>query len=157
MRPVRVGSACWKVMTALDDAMAESALRLSPELAAHAERCPRCRPEVEDLRGLLHRLRAGATRGDLAPWPAVVIRVIAQDATTAPVPKAGLPSHGIGWRWLLGQFAAVAAIFLVFAGGLTWFGLKVNQAVSGTSPSDAMSQVLLPFQQWIAAMIRNIR
>lgn len=164
MRPVRVGSACWKVQVALEEAMAEGGVLLPPELSEHVSHCARCKPEVEDLQYVLARLRAGAASIGLSQVPAAVDRVISQVSARAmaPTPFEMSQAHdpppvGVDARWLFGQLAGIAAAFLMLIFGLGWLGLKVSEMSTGASPGEVVANVFAPFKDWVTALVRNIR
>jgi anti-sigma factor RsiW len=153
MKPIRVGSPCWKVRTAVDEAMAEGQLRLPPELAAHASACPRCGPEVAGLQQVIDRLRAAAARTDLTRVPAVVDHVIAAVARESDLPEDSV--QGVDWQFVITQIATVAAVVLVVFGGLTWAGLNLMESVSGVKAADMAVQVTAPFRDWLTAFFRS--
>lgn len=166
MKPHVIGSACHKVQLAVDEAMMEGVLQLPPELAAHAGRCSRCGPEVQEMEALLSRLRSGAAGMGLGQVPGVVDAVLTQSGaqqpsapsimvTLAPAPEP--ERKGAHLRWLAGQVAGVAAVLLVSAGLLTYSVLVVNQVVTGTRPSEVVQKLVAPFQDWTIAKFRSSR
>lgn len=160
MKPMVVGSACHRVHEALEEAMAEGTLSLSPELAAHAARCPRCEPEWRQTEALLIRLRDGAARIDLSPVPAVVDHVIARtisspgSAVAAKGAANSSPRRQSNVGWVVRQVAAIAAMLLITIGGLTYGVLVVNQAMSGVKPSEVAARLVQPLQDWTSAWFR---
>lgn len=158
MRPHLVGSACMRVQQALEQALSEGALQLPQELSAHASRCPRCAAEVRETELLFSRLHGAAAAIPMNRVPHVVDFVLARTAVEGEIPKQGVSeSPSAHARWLLGQVAAVAAIILVTAGGLSYGVLKVNQAVSGTHPSEMLSRLASPFHELKQALFPNAR
>lgn len=158
MKPHLVGSACHRVQLALDEALSEGTLDLLPELAAHAAKCPRCGPEVNDTAALLGRLRSAASGIDLGRVPQVVDYIMAQTAAReVPVPQAApmtKPTRRIQARWVLAQVAAVAAVILLAVGALTFTALKVNELVSGVKPSEVLQKIVAPFNDSSKAQVR---
>lgn len=164
MKPHLIGSACHKVQMALDEAMMEGALQLTPELSAHAGRCPRCGPEVQDVELLLGRLRNGAAGVGLGPVPGIVDAVLAQTGTrslerpsvtlnVAPMEEPKQKASHL--QWIAGQVAAVAAVLVISVGLLTYSVLIVNQVVTGTRPSEVVQKLTAPFQDWSLAKFRS--
>lgn len=163
MKPHVVGSACHRLSLVLEEAMATGTLQVPPELALHAERCGRCGPELKQLERLLARLRQGAASIDLRPVPPVVDAVIGQTGPAVPaaVPVTPVPEKSAERRahlvWVLSQVAVAAAVLGMTIGGLTYAALKVNQLVTGTSPSQVVQKLAFPFQDWTWARIRSTR
>lgn len=178
-----MGGACQRVHQVLEQGMSEGMLSLPPELTAHAARCPRCGPEVRETEVLLGRLMRGAAGIDLSPVPRVVDQVMARTAMghgsgllaaappAAATPAAITPERATAersasgeavhrqadWKWVLGQIAAVAAAFLIAISGLTYGVLKINQAVSGTSPGEVIAKLTQPFHDWTQARFHGGR
>lgn len=162
MRPYVIGGACDRVRQQVDAAMIEGVLTLPPALAAHAERCPHCSAEVHEVETLLQRLRSLPASLDLSPVPAAVDRVLQAAAADLPSVAAGAaPGEARRrtpqWRWVLGQVAAVAAMLIVAAGGLTLLGLKIHDAVTGAEPSAIVERWVAPLREWTEALFRNGR
>jgi len=160
MKSTSIRGACVRVKAALDDAMAQGALNLSPELLAHAARCPCCGPEYRETEALLARLRAAAAGVDLRQVPGVVdyvmARTLGESRPTAPVP-APLPNRRVQLVWVLGQVAAVAAVLVVVTSGLAYAVLKVNQAVGGTSPQAMVERLSAPLRDWTLIKVRDTK
>jgi anti-sigma factor RsiW len=148
MKPTVVGSACQRVQAHLDDALATGTLSLPPELAAHAERCPNCGPEVAETERLLSRLRGAAAGIELGPVPKAVDAVLAQIAAENQpkvLPLEQRSRKRVAALWVIGQVAAVAAVLIIAIGGLGFALLKVNEAVSGVTPGDVFAKLAAPF------------
>jgi anti-sigma factor RsiW len=164
MKPQVVGSACQRVQMFLDESLATGAMSLPPELAAHAAQCPHCVTEVRETESLLTRLRDAAAGVDLGRVPQVVDYVLSQTTVgpqfrgpaTAAL-SADERRKRVRATWVLGQVAAVAAVLLLAVGSLTFLALKVNQAVSGVSPSDVIQRIAAPFSQTNRAEIRQAK
>lgn len=163
-RPQKIGPACMRVQQALDEALAEGALTLSPELRAHADRCPRCSAELDGVEQLLGRLKAAAAGVDLARLPAVVDAVLTATVTSPktkpesqPQPQKTSGERRRHLTWVLGQVAAVAAVLVLVTGTLTWAVLEANQAISGTSPSTVVERLTEPFRNWTLAKFRDAK
>jgi len=160
MKPHAVGSACQRVQSALDEGLATGSLSLPAELAAHADRCPRCGPEVRQTESLLSRLRGAAAGIELGRVPPTVDAVLARIATESPqrVMLVEQPrARRVQTRWLLGQVAAVAAVLLITVGGLGFVILKVNEAVSGVKPGDVVSRLVAPFRYSETAKVEKAK
>lgn len=166
MKPHVIGSACHRVQMALDEAMMEGVLQLTPELAAHAGRCPRCGPEVQEVDLLLSRLRSGGAGMGLGRVPGIVDAVLAQagaqpsqrpavSLNVAPAEESKKKASHL--RWVAGQVAAAAAVLVVGVGLLTYSVLVVNQVVTGTKPSEVVQKLTAPFQDWSLAKFRSAK
>ncbi|MFZ5813770.1 MAG: hypothetical protein ACOY93_00525 [Bacillota bacterium] len=163
MRPYLVGGACHRLQERLDAALSSGQLELPAELAAHAERCPQCGPQVRQTEALFRRLRAVPASLDLGPVPGVVDSVLRQVTAEPPAPAASsLPesarqkrrSH---LRWVLGQIAVVAVVLCIAVSGVTYLALKVNQAVGGARPSEVVARWVAPLQNWSEALFRSMK
>ncbi|HEY3368528.1 MAG TPA: hypothetical protein VGK74_26020 [Symbiobacteriaceae bacterium] len=162
MKPQVIGTACARVSQVLDEALSEGTLNLPPELVAHASRCPRCGPEVQETEQLLARLRSAVAGAGLGRVPHVVDYVMGHTAAeyreTRPAaasiadqecrPHGGQGAH---LRWVLGQVAVVAAALLITITTVTFAALKINAAISGHPPADMMTRVTAPFRDWVEA------
>ncbi|HWI64780.1 MAG TPA: hypothetical protein VNT75_23370 [Symbiobacteriaceae bacterium] len=160
MKPHAVGSACQRVQEALDEALATGTLSLPAELSAHADRCPRCGPEVADTENLLARLRgaaAGVTLGRVPPAVDAVLAQIARESAPRVVPLEQAKSRRVQTRWVLGQVAAVAAVLIVTVGSLGYVILKVNEAVSGVKPGDVVARLVTPFRYSETAKVQKAK
>lgn len=169
MRPYVVGGACHRVKQQLDNALAEGVLELSPELAAHAARCPHCGVQVRETEQLFKRLRTAPASLDLGPVPGVVDVVVQQIATESPADSLvrlsppGQSEEGrqgsrrAHLRWVLGQVAAIAAVLCVAVGGLTYLALRVNYAVGGQRPAEVVERWVGPLQNWSTALFRQTK
>jgi len=161
MKPHAVGSACCRVQSLLDEALATGTLSIPPELAAHAERCSRCGPEVKETEHLLSRLRGAAAGIGLGRVPHAVDAVLAQIASDAAPRTLTLREQPVEkrvrTRWVLGQVAAVAAVLLITAGGLGFVILKVNEAVSGVKPGDVLAKLAAPFRYSDTAKVEEAK
>ncbi|HYF95504.1 MAG TPA: hypothetical protein VD969_25105 [Symbiobacteriaceae bacterium] len=150
MKPHAIGSSCQRVQAVLDEALATGLLSLPPELAAHAERCSRCGPEVKETEQLLSRLRGAAAGISLGPVPhavdAVLAQISSQSAPRALILNEQPKVKRVRTRWILGQVAAVAAVLLITVGGLGFVILKLNEAVSGVKPGDVLAKLAAPFR-----------
>lgn len=166
MRPYVVGGACHRVQQQLDHCLSEGVLELSPELAAHAVRCPHCGPQVRETEALFKRLRSTTANLDLGPVPGVVDAVLQRIAEEAPETIGKAPSRQgevdrrhrrAHLRWVLGQIAAIAALFCVAVGGLTYLALKVNHAVGGAKPNEVVERWVAPFHNWTQVLFQNTK
>ena len=166
MRPYVVGGACHRVQQQLDNALSEGVLELSPELAAHAGRCPQCAPAVRRTEALFQRLRSAPAALDLGPVPGVVDTVLQRIAAEGPatvVKLTGGREQKVDQkrtghlRWLLGQVAAIAAILFIAVGGLTYLTLKMNHAVGGAEPSKVVERWVEPLEDWTRAVFGKMR
>lgn len=166
MRPYVVGGACHRVQQQLDNALSEGVLELSPELAAHASRCPQCDLAVRRTEALFQRLRSTPAALDLGPVPGVVDAVLQHIAAEQPATvvrltgereRRGDRKREVHLRWLLGQVAAIAAILCIAVGGLTYLTLKVNHAVGGAEPSEVVERWVAPLEDWSRALFGRMR
>lgn len=161
MKPHAVGGACHRVQAALDEALSTGTLSLPPELSAHADRCPRCGPDVQETEQLLSRLRgasAGITLGRVPPAVDAVLAQIAAEAAPKVIVLTEQPrAKRVKTQWLLGQIAAVAVVLVVVVGGLGFAILKVNEAVSGTKPGDVLAKLLTPFRYSETAKVEKAK
>jgi len=134
-------------------------LALPAELAAHAERCPHCSGQVREVQELFQRLRSFPASLDLSPVPAVVDRVLQATTAEPPAPAEPRPVRKAEsqWRWVVRQVATVAAALLVAAGGLTYVGLKLNQAVHHVQPNEVVERWFAPLQDWTEALFHGTR
>jgi len=183
VRPYVIGGACDRVRQQVDTAMIDGVLNLPAALAAHVERCPHCSAEVREVENLLQRLRSLPASIDLSPVPAAVDRVLQATATipataagSAAAPAASVPARRAAasqpasaapartakrrtpqWQWVLGQVAAVAALLIVAAGGLSLLGFRIHSAVSGTDPGGIVERWVAPLRDWSEALFRGTR
>lgn len=179
MKPQVIGGACSRVTQVLDEALSEGVLNIPPELAAHAARCPRCGPEVKETEQLLSRLRGAVAGLDLRrvphvvdyvmahtaseyrenqPRAAITAQPLAAGATSSPARRSGRHDRRAHWRWVAGQLAVAAAVLVLTVSGLTYTALKINQAISGTEPSEVVARLMSPFHNWAEAQFgRNAR
>lgn len=175
MRPYVIGGSCDRVRQAVEAAMIEGVLTLPAPLAAHAERCPHCSREVREVENLLKRLRGLPASLDLGPVPGVVDRVLEATATAMPAGAGTSAAPGVRadatdgfraaagrkrppqWRWVLGQLVGVAAALAIAAGGLTFLGLRIHQAVSGVDPGPLVEQWMVPLRNWTEALFERTR
>lgn len=166
MRPYVVGGACHRVQQQLDNAHSEGVLELSPELSAHAGRCPQCAPAVRELEALFKRLRSTPAALDLGPVPGVVDTVLQRIAADQPPTVVKLTGgrepraerkRASHLRWLLGQVAAIAAVLCLAVGGLTYVVLQVNHAVGGAEPSKVVQRWVAPLEDWSRAVFGKMR
>ena len=162
MKPQVIGTACARVTQALDESLSEGTFNLPPELAAHASRCPRCGPEVQETEQLLSGLRSAVAGTGLGRVPHVVDYVMGHTAAEyraiRPVAagEAGqeLRPHGRRsehLRWVLGQVAVAAAALLITITTVTFAALKINAVIRGYPQSDMMTRVTAPFRDWAEA------
>ncbi len=170
MRPYVIGGACDRVRRWVDAAMIEGELSLPAALAAHVVRCPHCSAEVREVETLLQRLRSLPASLDLSPVPAAVDRVLqataasltashgaafaGEPATAAASPKRRREPQ---WRWVLRQVAAVAAVILIAAGGLTLVSFGIHGAVKGSEPGRIVERWISPLRDWTQALFENVR
>lgn len=170
MKPHVVGSACYRVHRALDDALGEGALSLPPELRSHAARCARCGPEVADTEALLARLRGAAASVDMGQVPRVVDQVMvgtlaglgamapaSAPAARAPTSRTPVLQRPPDLRWLFGQIAVVAAVMVIAVGGTGYGVLKLQEALVGTSPSQVAERLAAPFREMVSAVFHGVR
>lgn len=159
MKPTLVGSSCQRVQAAIDEAMAEGTLSLSPELDAHVARCARCSAEIAEVEQLLGRLRGAVASIDLGQVPRVVDYVMAHTAAepkVVPMASGKRPEQKkVSPYWVLGQVAAVAAVLVLVVSSLTFAALKVNEVVSGVKPSEVLQRMAAPFSESNRANLRG--
>lgn len=161
MRPYVVGGICHRVQQQLDNALSEGALELSPELVAHAGRCPHCGLLLQETEALFQRLRRAPAALDMGPVPGVVDAVLQHIALEQP---ARLPRATTGerspkqqkkrphLRWMMGQLAAIVAVLCIAISGLTYLAMQVNHAVGGAKPSEVVARWVAPFEDWTRAL-----
>lgn len=169
MRPYLVGGACHRVQQQVDNALAEGLLALSPELSAHAGRCPQCGPLVEETELLFRRLRSAPANLSLGPVPGVVDAVLQRVASDPSSVQGPVRMHPGGQpegaerrkrahlRWVLGQVAVIAAVLCVAVGGLTYLALRVNHAVGGARPAEVVERWVEPLQNWSQAILQDTK
>jgi len=161
MKPTLVGSNCQRVQEAVDEALCEGTLSLSPELSAHVARCARCHTEVTETEQMLARLRGAVAAIDLGQVPRVVDYVLAHTAAEPHAMEVTVRSRPpkqkqkVSPFWVLGQIAAVAAVLVLTVSGLTFAALKVNEVVSGVKPGDALQRLAAPFSETNRANLRG--
>lgn len=148
----------------MDNALSDGLLNLSPELAAHAARCPHCGQQVRETEALFRRLRNAPANLDLGPVPGVVDSVLQRIAASplpdnlvrlSPEPAKAVPKKKAHLGWVLGQVAAIAAVLGIAVGGVGYLALKVNQAVGGAKPAEVVQRLVAPLQDWSRALFGN--